>query len=68
MGMNTNPSLRTGFAAVWAHAVAAGIMASSNGRESAAPALFNNVLLGIAFFVRNIAVILSLLATRYFAG
>src|SRR3954463_15366725 len=52
--MNTKPSLGTGFAGVWAHAVAAGIIASSRGRAKAACALFRNVRLGIAFFVRNI--------------
>ena len=55
MGMNTKPSRLTGFAAVCAHAVPAGIMASSNGNASAAPPLFSNVRRGIAFFVRNIA-------------
>src|SRR5215470_4365667 len=54
--MNTNPSLGTGFAAVLAHAVAAGIMASSSGRARAACAPFRNVRLGIAFFVINITV------------
>jgi hypothetical protein len=69
MGMNTKPSLRTGFAGVSAHAVAAGIIASSNGSESAAPALLSNFRRGIAFFVRNIALTLSLLLdTRYFTG
>src|SRR5262245_31480523 len=54
MGMNTKPSLGTGFAGVWAHAVAAGIIASSNGRARAACAVFSMVRRGIAFFVRNI--------------
>jgi hypothetical protein len=52
--MNTNPSLGTGLAGVWAHAVAAGIIASSSGRASVADALFRSVRLGIAFLVRNI--------------
>src|SRR6267142_1061416 len=52
--MNTNPSLGTGFAGVLAHAVAAGIMASSRGSARAACAPFRNVRLGIAFFVINI--------------
>jgi hypothetical protein len=52
--MNTKPSLGTGFAGVWAHAVAAGIIASSRGRARAACALLRNVRLGIAFFVKNI--------------
>src|SRR5215831_14372739 len=53
--MNTNPSLGTGFAGVCAHAVAAGIIASSRGRARAPCALLRKVLLGIAFFVKNIA-------------
>jgi hypothetical protein len=53
--MNTKPSLGTGFAAVLANAVAAGIMASSRGSARAACAPFRNVRLGIAFFVINIA-------------
>src|SRR5689334_15886495 len=53
--MNTKPSLGTGFAGVWAQAVAAGIMASRRGRARAACVLFRNVRLGIAFLVRNIA-------------
>src|SRR5882724_2938418 len=52
--MNTKPSLGTGFAGVSAHAVAAGIIASSKGSARAACALFRNVRLGIAFFVKNI--------------
>src|SRR5215510_12967501 len=52
--MNTNPSLGTGFAGVLAHAVAAGIMASSSGSARVAPAPFRNVRLGIALFVINI--------------
>src|SRR5687767_5253755 len=52
--MNTKPSLGTGFAGVWAHAVAAGIIDSSRGRASVADALFRSVRLGIAFLVRNI--------------
>src|SRR5262249_39943823 len=54
--MNTNPSLGTGFAGVLAHAVAAGIMASSSGSARAACPPFRNVRLGIAFFVMNITV------------
>src|SRR5262249_32662753 len=54
MGMNTNPSLGTGFAGVLAHAVAAGIIASSRGSARAACAPFRNVRWGIAFFVINI--------------
>src|SRR6185503_5270021 len=69
MGMNTKPSRLTGFAAVCAHAVPAGIMASSNGNASAAPPLFSNVRRGIAFFVRNIAgPFLNLFAACYLAG
>src|ERR1051325_7041486 len=49
--MKTKPSLGTGLAGVFAHAVAAGIIASSSGSASAACAPFRNVLLGIAFFV-----------------
>src|SRR6266436_4097750 len=72
MGMNTKPSLRTGFAGVWAHPVAAGIIASSKGRASTARPFLKNVRRGMAFFVRNIARRLSLLATslldtRYFS-
>src|SRR4051812_46400214 len=52
--MNTKPSLGTGFAAVWAHAVAAGIIASSRGKARVARALLRKVRLGIAFFVKNI--------------
>jgi hypothetical protein len=52
--MNTKPSLGTGFAGVWSHAVAAGIIASSSGSARAACALLRNVRLGIAFFVKNI--------------
>src|SRR5438876_11088255 len=54
IGIYTNPSLGTGFADVLAHAVAAGIMASSRGSARAACAPFRNVRLGIAFFVINI--------------
>src|SRR6266850_918228 len=57
--MNTKPSLGIGFAGVWAHAVEAGTIASSRGRARAACALFRNVRLGIAFFVRNITLSLS---------
>jgi len=53
--MNTKPSLGTGFAGVSAHAVAAGIIASSRGRAIAACALLRNVRLGIAFLVKNMA-------------
>src|SRR5262245_64517832 len=53
--MNTNPSLGTGFAGVCAHAVAAGIIASSRGRARAPCALLRKVRLGIAFFVKNTA-------------
>jgi len=49
--MKTKPSLGTGRAGVFAHAVAAGIIASSSGSASAACAPFRNVRLGIAFFV-----------------
>jgi hypothetical protein len=49
--MKTKPSLATGFAGVFAHAVAAGIIASSRGSARAACAPFRNVRLGIAFFV-----------------
>ena len=45
MGINTKPSRGTGFAAVWAHAVDAGIIASSSGRASAACAPLRNVRL-----------------------
>src|SRR5437867_2034139 len=62
--MNTNPSLGAGFAGVLAHAVAAGIMASSRGSARAACALFRNVRLGIAFFVINIPLSFLLLLTR----
>src|SRR3954462_140354 len=55
IGMNTKPSLGTGFAGVWAHAVEAGIIASSSGSARAACALFRNVRRGMDFFVRNIA-------------
>src|SRR2546422_763872 len=54
IGIYTNPSLGTGFAGVLAHAVAAGIMASSRGSARAACAPLRNVRLGIAFFVINI--------------
>jgi hypothetical protein len=54
MGINTYPSLGTAFAGVRAHAVAAGIMASSRGRARAAPAPFRIVRLEIAFLVMNI--------------
>src|SRR5437773_6036 len=64
--MYTKPSLGTGFAGVMAHAVAAGIIASSRGRAKAACALFRNVRLGIAFFVRNIT--LSFLFAAHLAG
>src|SRR5215216_3514234 len=57
--MNTNPSLGTGFAGVSAHAVAAGIIASSKGRARAACALLRNVRRGMAFFVRNITLSLN---------
>src|SRR5262245_8255564 len=53
--MNTYPSRCTGFAAVLAHAVAAGIMASSRGSARVAPAPFRNVRLGMAFFVINMS-------------
>src|SRR5688572_4373430 len=50
--MYTKPSLGTGFAGVCAQAVAAGIIASSNGRASTAFALpFRNVRRGNAFLV-----------------
>src|SRR4051812_34826297 len=52
--MNTNPSLGTGFAGVWAQAVATGIIASRRGRARAPCALLRNVRLGMAFFVKNI--------------
>src|SRR5262245_47889723 len=63
--MNTKPSLGTGFAGVCAHAVAAGIIASRRGSARVARALFRNVRLGIAFFVKNIA--LSLLVGQAFS-
>jgi hypothetical protein len=53
--MNTKPSLGTGFAGVWAHAVAAGIIASRRGSARVARVLLRNVRLAIAFFVKNIA-------------
>src|SRR5689334_18588301 len=68
IGMNTKPSLGTGFAGVWAHAVAAGTIASSSGSANAACALFRNVRLGIAFFVRNIALSFYLEITRLSAA
>jgi hypothetical protein len=50
--MYTKPSLGTGLAGVCAHAVAAGIIASSRGSASAAFALpFKNVRRGSAFLV-----------------
>src|SRR5262245_48304037 len=55
IGTNTKPSRGTGLAGVAAHAVAAGIIASRSGRPRAAPVLLRNVRLGIAFFVKNIA-------------
>jgi cytochrome c biogenesis protein CcdA len=51
IGMYTNPSRGTGLAGVWAHAVAAGIIASSRGNARAACAPFRNVRRGSAFFV-----------------
>src|SRR5207248_2618215 len=63
--MNTKPSLGTGLAGVFAHAVAAGIIASSSGNASAACAPLRNVRLGIAFLVMNI--VLSLTCARGFA-
>src|SRR4029450_6443248 len=69
MGMNTKPRRRTGFAAVCAHAVPAGIMASSHGHASAAPPPFRTVRPGIAFFVRNIALTFpNLFDARYLPG
>src|SRR5215467_6503874 len=65
--MNTKPSRRTGLAGVWAHIVAAGIIASSKGRASTALPLLRNVRRGIAFLVKNIAPSLGLLDTRYFS-
>src|SRR5262249_902982 len=53
IGIKTNPSLGAGFAGVLAHAVAAGIIASSKGSPRVAPAPFRNVRLRIAFFVMN---------------
>jgi hypothetical protein len=47
----TNPSRRTGLAAVLAQAVAAGIIASNNGSASVAPTPRRNVRRGINFFV-----------------
>src|SRR5688572_22927015 len=55
IGMNTNPRRRTGLAGVLAHAVAAGIIASNNGRDSVAPMMpRRNVRRGKALFVINI--------------
>src|SRR5215471_2769565 len=54
--MNTKPSRRTGLAGVWAHVVAAGIIASSKGRAITARPLLRNVRRGIAFFVKNAGV------------
>jgi hypothetical protein len=51
IGMNTNPSRRTGLAGVFARAVAAGIIASSKGSASVAWTPRRNVRLGSAFFV-----------------
>src|SRR5215470_4322520 len=65
--MNTKPSRRAGLAGVWAHIVAAGIIASSKGRASTARPLLRNVRRGIAFLVKNIARSLGLLNTRYFS-
>src|ERR1700681_722677 len=73
IGINTKPILATVLAGVSAHAVAAGIIASSRGRASAACAPFRNVRLCIAFLVRNMTLssclvltIQFLLATCYF--
>src|SRR5215469_15778267 len=71
--MNTKPSRRTGLAGVWAHIVAAGIIASSKGRANAARLLLRNARRGIAFFVKNIGVeniasLPGLFDTRYFSG
>src|SRR5947207_11669208 len=62
--MNTKPSLGTGLAGVFAHAVAAGIIASSRGSARAACAPLRNVRLGIAFFLMYITSP-SLLSTGY---
>ena len=51
IGMNTKPSLRTALAGVWARAVIAGIIASSNGSARVACIPFRNVRRGSAFFV-----------------
>src|SRR4051794_24915875 len=50
-----NPRRGAALAAVCASAVLAGIMASSNGRETVASALRRNVLLGRCFLVRYMA-------------
>src|SRR5215472_17131102 len=65
--MNTKPIRCTGLAGVWAHIVAAGIIASSKGRASTAFPLLRNVRRGIAFLVKNIAPFLGLLDTCYFS-
>jgi hypothetical protein len=62
--MKTKPSRGTGLAGVCAHAVEAGIIASSRGKASAACALLRNVRLGIAFFVKNIVLSFYISARR----
>src|SRR4051794_33051251 len=55
IGMYTNPRRRTGLAGVAANAVMLGIMASSRGSASEAPAPRRKVRRGRAFFVTIIA-------------
>src|ERR1043166_307036 len=66
--MYTKPSLGTGFAGVFAHAVAAGIIASRSGSAITACAVFRNVRLGNAFFVRNMESPLSSQTRGGFTG
>ena len=52
IGMKTNPSRRTGLAAVLASGVAAGTIASSNGNAIVAPTPRRKVRRGMNFLVR----------------
>lgn len=59
IGMKTNPSRRTGWAAVFASGVAAGTIASSSGKAMVAPMPRRKVRRGMDFFVMKLMVFSS---------